>query len=145
MFLATFQALSNSFCHQQLQKPLDITDFLNLCGVKEKYEMQSEVNKYDNFSLEYELGIGKNPTKENHVKLKILFSYKSLPDILRYFSFEPNSTEARIVKYTIDACEASPLYGEEKYCTRTLESFMDAAVAKLGKKSQAAVQRLHTQ
>ncbi|XVF70574.1 hypothetical protein PTKIN_Ptkin11bG0172900 [Pterospermum kingtungense] len=127
----------------------DTMDFKSICdGQKEKYDEHSAVSKYDNFFLEHDLHPGKNiiiksPTKAGRVKflspsaaLKIPFSYENLPDILSYFSFKENSSEAETMKATIKSCEKSPLYGEEKYCSRTLEFFEDAAVAKLGNNIQ---------
>ncbi|XP_019447491.1 PREDICTED: BURP domain protein RD22-like isoform X1 [Lupinus angustifolius] len=67
----------------------------------------------------------------------IPFSSNKVKDILNKLSVEPGSDEAKIMKNTINECEAKGLKGEEKYCATSLESMVDFATSKLGKNIKA--------
>lgn len=64
----------------------------------------------------------------------IPFSSQKLLEIFNHFSIEPNSVEAAIMKYTIEACEEPITEGEGKCCATSLESLIDLNLAKLGTK-----------
>ncbi|XP_022753692.1 BURP domain protein RD22-like isoform X2 [Durio zibethinus] len=66
----------------------------------------------------------------------IPFSTQKIPEILKYFSLEAKSAEANLLKETIENCERPALGGEEKYCAKSFESFVDLGVSKLGKNIQ---------
>nr|GMD41411.1 BURP domain protein RD22-like [Ipomoea batatas] len=53
---------------------------------------------------------------------KIPFSAVKLPQILSRFSLSPDSEEARVIKKTLEECEAPAIMGEEKLCATSLES-----------------------
>lgn len=55
----------------------------------------------------------------------IPFSLKQLPYLLKYFSFPPESFEAKTVEYALRICEADPSEGETKFCATSLESMID--------------------
>ncbi|XP_050220118.1 BURP domain protein RD22-like isoform X1 [Mercurialis annua] len=63
----------------------------------------------------------------------IPFSTKNYSEILKYFSTEPASKEAQMIKHTIEQCEAPKMKGEIKYCATSLESLVDFVVSKIGK------------
>lgn len=67
----------------------------------------------------------------------IPFSSNKLPQIYNEFSVEPESTEAEIMKQTLNECENKGIEGEEKYCATSLESMVDFSTTKLGKKVKA--------
>ncbi|XP_050216189.1 BURP domain-containing protein 5-like [Mercurialis annua] len=62
------------------------------------------------------------------------FSSNKSQEILDYFSIEPKSKEAEIIKQTIEECEAPNITGEDKYCATSFESLVDFVTAKLGSK-----------
>ncbi|XP_050216443.1 BURP domain-containing protein 5-like [Mercurialis annua] len=64
----------------------------------------------------------------------IPFSTDNFSDILNYFSINPTSKQARIMKETIEECEAPGVKGEEKYCSISLKSLVDFVVSKYGNK-----------
>ncbi|XP_055960748.1 BURP domain protein RD22-like [Mercurialis annua] len=64
----------------------------------------------------------------------IPFSTKDYSKTLEYFSLQPTSEEAQIIKHTIELCEAPEMKGEIKYCATSLESLVDFTVAKFGNK-----------
>ncbi|XVF47286.1 hypothetical protein PTKIN_Ptkin03bG0097600 [Pterospermum kingtungense] len=66
----------------------------------------------------------------------IPFSSDKLPEIFKYFSFQPESSEANVMKETIKTCERQVIAGEEMYCATSFESFVDWSVSKLGKNVQ---------
>lgn len=74
----------------------------------------------------------------------IPFSSKNLPQIYKKFSIKPDSTEAAIMKQTLDACENKGIEGEEKYCATSLESMIDFTTTKLGKKVKAISTEVNT-
>lgn len=77
------------------------------------------------------------PFLPRKVAESIPFSSKKLPEILSLFKVAPNTEEAKDMKETIKECEASGIEGEEKYCATSLESMVDYATSKLGKKVDA--------
>lgn len=56
---------------------------------------------------------------------KIPFSSEKIPEILRRFSVQPDSDEARAMTQTIKECEDPAVKGEEKICATSLESMVD--------------------
>ncbi|XP_031102029.1 BURP domain protein RD22-like [Ipomoea triloba] len=68
---------------------------------------------------------------------KIPFSAVKLPQILSRFSLSPDSKEARVMKKTLEECEAPAIMGEEKLCATSLESMVDFSVSQLGKNVKA--------
>ncbi|VFR01797.1 unnamed protein product [Cuscuta campestris] len=56
---------------------------------------------------------------------KIPFSSEKIPEILRRFSVQPDSDEARSMTQTIKECEDPTVKGEEKKCVTSLESMVD--------------------
>lgn len=63
----------------------------------------------------------------------IPFSSDKFSEILHRFSVNPDSTEAKIMKKTIEACEDRALENEDKYCATSLEAMVDYGISKLGK------------
>uniref|UniRef100_A0A803LBW2 BURP domain-containing protein n=1 Tax=Chenopodium quinoa TaxID=63459 RepID=A0A803LBW2_CHEQI len=74
------------------------------------------------------------PLLPRKVTKSIPFSSKKLPEILSRFHVETNSQEAQDMEETIKECEAKGIQGEDKYCATSLESMVDYATTKLGKK-----------
>ncbi|GMI84153.1 hypothetical protein HRI_002084600 [Hibiscus trionum] len=66
----------------------------------------------------------------------IPFSSRKFPEIFKYFSLEPKSNEASLIKETIRNCEIPDMKGEQRYCATSLESLIDWTVSKLGKNIQ---------
>ncbi|XP_065864601.1 BURP domain-containing protein 3-like [Euphorbia lathyris] len=64
----------------------------------------------------------------------IPFSTSKLAQILNYTSINSNSNEAKVMKQTIEECEAPGIKGEDKHCATSLESLVDYVVSKLGKR-----------
>ncbi|GLT50696.1 hypothetical protein SLA2020_241640 [Shorea laevis] len=64
------------------------------------------------------------------------FSSNKFSDILKLFSMDPKSAEARMMKQNIEDCETAAIEGEDKYCATSLESLIDLSVSRLGKKIQ---------
>jgi len=63
----------------------------------------------------------------------IPFSLKQLPHLLEFFSFSPDSPQAKAIEDTLRHCEREPIKGETKLCATSLESMLDFAGAVLGK------------
>ncbi|OMO54420.1 hypothetical protein COLO4_36495 [Corchorus olitorius] len=63
------------------------------------------------------------------------FSSDKLPEILKHYSIEAGSMEAKAMNVTIRNCARASSYsiGEDKYCATSLKSFIDLSVSKLGK------------
>ncbi|XP_065864602.1 BURP domain-containing protein 5-like [Euphorbia lathyris] len=62
----------------------------------------------------------------------IPFSTSKLSQILNFTSIQTDSKEAKIIKQTIEECEAPGIKGEDKHCATSLESLVDYVVSKLG-------------
>jgi BURP domain len=62
----------------------------------------------------------------------IPFSLKNLPKILDYFSIVPGSDAAKQMEKIINACKASGMEGEKKFCSTSLESMIDNVISLLG-------------
>ncbi|OMO54417.1 hypothetical protein COLO4_36492 [Corchorus olitorius] len=69
----------------------------------------------------------------DQVSKSIPFSSDKLPEILKHFSFETESSEANAMKQAMKACERKAMHGEAMYCATSFESFVDWSVSKLGK------------
>ncbi|XP_054791481.1 BURP domain protein RD22-like isoform X2 [Prosopis cineraria] len=65
------------------------------------------------------------------------FSSSKMSQILKEFAVKPGSTEAKVLKETIELCEKPGVKGEEKYCATSLESMVDFITLKLGKNVEA--------
>ncbi|XP_021735698.1 BURP domain protein RD22-like [Chenopodium quinoa] len=65
------------------------------------------------------------------------FSSNETPAILKEFSVQPNSDEAKVIQETIKGCEEKGIQGEQKYCATSLESLVDYAKNSLGKNVKA--------
>ncbi|KAJ0010869.1 hypothetical protein Pint_34619 [Pistacia integerrima] len=55
----------------------------------------------------------------------IPFSSQELPQILDYFSFSHDSTQAKAIEDAVKRCETNPIKGETKLCATSLESMFD--------------------
>ncbi|KAI4342378.1 hypothetical protein MLD38_027016 [Melastoma candidum] len=55
----------------------------------------------------------------------IPFSFYQLQDLLRLFSFKPNSPQARAMEDTLHHCETNPINGETKRCVTSREAMLD--------------------
>ncbi|KAK8513422.1 hypothetical protein V6N12_052611 [Hibiscus sabdariffa] len=62
----------------------------------------------------------------------IPFSSQKFAQVLHYFSLQPESAASKMLKQTIQYCEAPTIEGEAKYCATSLESFVDSGVSMLG-------------
>jgi len=60
------------------------------------------------------------------------FSLNQLPNLLKVFSFTPNSPQAKAMEDTLKECETKPIKGEVKFCATSLESMLDFAQTILG-------------
>ncbi|XP_072995945.1 BURP domain-containing protein 3-like [Typha latifolia] len=69
----------------------------------------------------------------------IPFSSAKLPQILNYFSIQPNSIEAEAIKETLLECEEPAAKGEKKYCATSLESMVEFSTSSLGTHNVLAV------
>ncbi|KAL4204421.1 hypothetical protein AMTRI_Chr01g131970 [Amborella trichopoda] len=69
----------------------------------------------------------------------IPFSSKSLADILRHFSIDPNSPLAKEVKKTLRICEEPLAKGEHRVCATSLKSAHDFASSIFGQKANLQV------
>ncbi|CAN8252295.1 unnamed protein product [Cochlearia groenlandica] len=69
----------------------------------------------------------------------VSFGSEKFSEILETFSVKPGSVEAKMMKKTIEECEAKKVDGEEKYCATSLEAMVDFCVSKLGKNRVRAV------
>ncbi|KAF6176335.1 hypothetical protein GIB67_011124 [Kingdonia uniflora] len=67
----------------------------------------------------------------------IPFSINKFPQILNQFSINPKSVEAEAMKSTIKECEGPANKGEDKYCSKSLESMINFSSTKLGKSVRA--------
>jgi hypothetical protein len=63
----------------------------------------------------------------------IPFSLKQLPHLLEFFSFSPDSPQAKAMEDTLRHCESEPIKGETKLCATSMESMLDFAAAILGR------------
>ncbi|KAK9049670.1 hypothetical protein SSX86_031361 [Deinandra increscens subsp. villosa] len=71
------------------------------------------------------------------IVVTIPFSSNNLSQIYSQFSIKPDSTEAELMKLTLNGCENKGIEGEEKYCATSLESMIDFVTSKLGHKAKA--------
>ncbi|XP_073034765.1 BURP domain-containing protein BNM2A-like isoform X2 [Primulina eburnea] len=55
----------------------------------------------------------------------IPFGSQELPNLLQFFSFPQDSSQATAMQNTLRACEAHPIKGETKICATSLESMLD--------------------
>ncbi|XP_022749230.1 BURP domain-containing protein BNM2A-like [Durio zibethinus] len=55
----------------------------------------------------------------------IPFSSTKLPQLLEFFSFSKDSTQAKAMDYTLKQCEFEPPKGEIRFCATSLESMLD--------------------
>ncbi|KAK8679679.1 hypothetical protein V6N13_145120 [Hibiscus sabdariffa] len=66
----------------------------------------------------------------------IPFSTQKFAQVLHHFSLQPESAASKILKQTIEDCEAPAMEGEARYCATSLESFVDLGVSMLGQNIQ---------
>ncbi|KAL4332460.1 hypothetical protein GQ457_07G043310 [Hibiscus cannabinus] len=66
----------------------------------------------------------------------IPFSTQKFAQVLHYFSLQPESAASKILKQTMEDCEAPAMEGEARYCATSLESFVDLGVSMLGQNIQ---------
>ncbi|GMI81601.1 RESPONSIVE TO DESICCATION 22 [Hibiscus trionum] len=66
----------------------------------------------------------------------IPFSTQKFAQVLHYFSLQPESAASKILKQTMEYCEAPAMEGEAKYCATSFESFVDSGVSMLGQNIQ---------
>ncbi|XP_040930594.1 protein RAFTIN 1A [Gossypium hirsutum] len=78
----------------------------------------------------------RTPFLPDRVAKSIPFSSSKFPEILNHFSLKPQTREAEIMKRTIGVCEREAINGEQMFCVRSLESFIDLSIATLGKEIQ---------
>ncbi|KAK5810476.1 hypothetical protein PVK06_025788 [Gossypium arboreum] len=78
----------------------------------------------------------RTPFLPDRVAKSIPFSSSKFPEILNHFSLKPQTREAEIMKRTIRVCEREAINGEQMFCVRSLESFIDLSIATLGKEIQ---------
>ncbi|XP_054794020.1 BURP domain protein RD22-like isoform X2 [Prosopis cineraria] len=67
----------------------------------------------------------------------VSFSSGNMAQILKEFDVKAGSTEAKVLKETVELCEKPGVKGEEKYCATSLESMVDFITLKLGKNVEA--------
>ncbi|KAL9230316.1 hypothetical protein vseg_005685 [Gypsophila vaccaria] len=67
----------------------------------------------------------------------IPFSTDKMSEILREFSVQPGSDEAKAIEKTVKDCETKGIQGEHKYCATSLESMVDYTKSTLGKNVKA--------
>lgn len=68
------------------------------------------------------------------------FSLNQLPNLLKHFSFSPNSPQAKAMEDTLGECESKPIEGEVKFCPTSLESMLEFTQNILGVKSDSDIQ-----
>ncbi|KDP22137.1 hypothetical protein JCGZ_25968 [Jatropha curcas] len=66
----------------------------------------------------------------------IPFSTDKLLEIFQRFSVDPESSQGKVIKQTIDDCESPGIKGEDRYCPTSLESLVDFSVKHVGNKAQ---------
>ncbi|KAK8613621.1 hypothetical protein V6N13_101378 [Hibiscus sabdariffa] len=71
----------------------------------------------------------------------IPFSSEAVPEILRFFSFSPDSKQALAIRQTLEICEKEPKENEARGCATTLESLADFARGILGSNSRVEIMR----
>ncbi|XP_050363044.1 BURP domain-containing protein BNM2A-like [Argentina anserina] len=69
----------------------------------------------------------------------IPFSTSNLPYLLEFFSFPPDSPQAKAIEYTLTQCDLEPIKGESKFCATSLESMVEFATALFGSGTQLKV------
>ncbi|KAJ1378523.1 BURP domain [Sesbania bispinosa] len=67
------------------------------------------------------------------------FSLNQLPNLLKLFSFSPDSPQAKAMEDTLRECESKPIKGEVKFCATSLESMLDFTQSILGLTSDLQV------
>ncbi|KAD5803085.1 hypothetical protein E3N88_14445 [Mikania micrantha] len=88
--------------------------------------------------LQLSINDQKTPFLPKAIADSIPFSSNDLSKIYNMFSIKPDSTEAEIMKQTLFFCDKyEAIDGEEKFCATSLESMIDFATTKLGKKVKA--------
>ncbi|KAE8677219.1 sucrose-phosphate synthase 1 [Hibiscus syriacus] len=115
----------------------------------QKSDKEAEADGKGIFFLENQLPVGRTLKVNEILKTmnkasflprqiaqSIPFSSRKFPEIFNYFSVEPNSNEADLIKQTIQNCEIPAMKGEQRYCATSLESLIDWTVSKLGKNIQ---------
>ncbi|XP_039028454.1 BURP domain protein RD22-like [Hibiscus syriacus] len=107
---------------------------------------EAEANGKAIFFLENQLPVGRTLKVNEILKTRnkasflprqiaqsIPFSSRKFLETFKYFSLEPKSGEANLIKQTIQNCEIPAMKGEQRYCATSLESLIDWTVSKLGK------------
>ncbi|KAK8492454.1 hypothetical protein V6N13_080614 [Hibiscus sabdariffa] len=76
-----------------------------------------------------------------HKTLHIPLSSEQLPQLLRFFSFPPDSHQALAMEQTLKICEMEAPKGEVQGCFTSLESLVDFAQGIFGPDSQVGIVR----
>ncbi|KAE8669399.1 hypothetical protein F3Y22_tig00112243pilonHSYRG00015 [Hibiscus syriacus] len=71
----------------------------------------------------------------------IPFSSEAIPELLRFFSFSPDSKQALGMRQTLEVCEKEPKEGEVRGCATNVESLADFARGILGSDSKVEILR----
>lgn len=101
------------------------------------YFLQKDLQQGTNMNIHFTKFTTPTPFLARNLADSIPFSSKKLPEILSKFSVKQNSLASKIMKRTIDECEAPANKGEQKYCATSLENMIDFTTSKLGKKVNA--------
>ncbi|XP_074331466.1 BURP domain-containing protein 6-like [Apium graveolens] len=101
------------------------------------YFLEKDLHNGVNMDIHFTKFTTPTPFLPRKIADSIPFSSNKLPEILSKFSVKQNTPESKIMKRTIDECEAPGNKGEEKYCATSLENMIDFATSKLGKKVTA--------
>lgn len=109
----------------QLQANQNVALFFQEKDLKLRTQMNLHFTKTTN---------NETPLLPRKIVESIPFSSEKMPEILSRFEVAPDSEEAKVMQETIKECEAKGIEGEEKYCATSLESMVDYATSKLGKK-----------
>ncbi|KAK1367723.1 BURP domain-containing protein [Heracleum sosnowskyi] len=98
------------------------------------YFLQKDLHQEKNMNIHFTKFTTPTPFLARNLADSIPFSSKKLPEILSKFSVKQNTLASKIMKRTIDECEAPANKGEEKYCATSLESMIDFTTSQLGKR-----------
>lgn len=69
----------------------------------------------------------------------IPFSSAKLPQLIKFFSFSKDSSQAKAMEYTLRECELEPSEVEVRFCATSLESMLDFARSVFGLDTEIGV------
>ncbi|PWA93610.1 BURP domain-containing protein 2 [Artemisia annua] len=104
---------------------------------KALFILEKDLHKGKNVNLHISKDAVTSPYVPRQVADSLPFTSNKIQDIYKAFKVSPASLEASLIEKTCNKCEKASNKEEDHYCANSLESMVDFASSKLGKRVKA--------